>query len=120
METLKWFMDLLPAWGLFGVGLTLWILSCVIALNLLFGKDSLFIYKQLQYAVGEYPAAVIFHILWFLWPLGISIYYITMMVILLEEQHWLDIWQAIRKKVIWLANMVIGLTALLFIYCSIT
>ena len=112
-------MDLLPGWGLFGVGLILWLLSCVVAINLLFGKDSLFMYKQLEYAVGPIKAVVLFHVLWFIWPLGVIVYYITLMVIVLEESGWEAIWKSIRKRILWLMNWVIGATALLFLYCSI-
>ena len=119
MEWLTWCMEHVPTWLNVLIGLSIWLLSCVVAINLSLGKDSLFMYKQLEYAVGPVPAVVLFHLGWFLWPIGLASLYIFMMFVTLDKEHWLLIWKRIRKVILWIMCFIIGYTGGFMLYTSI-
>tara|TARA_B100001057_G_scaffold463613_1_gene517799 strand:+ start:40771 stop:41133 length:363 start_codon:yes stop_codon:yes gene_type:complete len=112
MDWLTWCIEQVPAALSITIAIALWLLSCVIAINLAFGKDSLFLYKQLEYAVGSLPAAILFHIGWFLWPIGLLVAYGVMLNLTVAKAQWTLILKKLRRFVLWVMCYIIATTSI--------
>lgn len=123
MEWLIWCVEQVPASVSVTVGLVLWLMSCFIAINLAFGKDSLFLYKQLEYAVGPIPAAILFHVGWFFWPIGLLCAYGTLYITVLTGYGWKKVWhnvyRRLKKTALWFMCATIGITACYVLYVAL-
>jgi hypothetical protein len=72
MENFVW------QWWYVVPGLVLWIILAILAINIVLGRDALFIYEAVVIpALGPVWGPIIFHVLWLLWPLGILILYLV-------------------------------------------
>jgi hypothetical protein len=114
MDLITGCIDALPLLVKLSIAVLLWTLSCILALNLAFGKDSLFMYNQLEYMIGGKAAVVVFYLGWLLWPIGLPAVYISLAVIVMDKEHWIAIVKRCRKILLWIVCSVMAIVSLLF------
>jgi hypothetical protein len=115
MNILTEFMEAMPFLVRLSIAVVLWALSCILALNLAFGKDSLFMYKKLQYMIGEKAAVVVFNLGWILWPIGMTVMYISSVVIITDKARWVEIFKQCRKILLWIICIEMAIVSLIFL-----
>lgn len=96
VEVISEFLNGLPTWVLLVSGIFLWVGGCVIAINIAFGANSLFMYQQLVYATSPVIAPPLFFIGWLLWPIVLPLFYIVFTLFVAYK----DIWNTIKHMVI--------------------
>lgn len=101
------------------VGVVLWVLSCILAINLAFGADSLFMYKQLGYAVGDKAAVVLFHLGWLLWPIGLLVVYVLLAVHDMDKERWKELLKTYKRALLWALCYLLGALSLVFLWASV-
>lgn len=116
METILGLINDLPFLIKLTVGVLLWAASCILAINIAFGKDSLFMYKQVEHAVGPIPAVILFHAGWLLWPIGLCVLYGGLYIACIPKEDKMRILRRIRKTLYWLGTILVGMSGLVVLW----